>query len=132
VIFIPRELAARADARQPQPDYRFSSDGCTSPVSWAWWQLAGHGPPWEGCCVVHDFAYWQGGTRAERRAADRALRRCVIAKAKEYALVGQCLITAIAWIMWAGVRLCGGPYLPVHWRWGYGWRWPRGYDFDRA
>jgi hypothetical protein len=128
MIFIPRELAARADALKPQPDYRFSSDGCSSPASWLGWELAGHGPPWEGCCVAHDFAYWRGGTRADRRAADRQLRRCVVAKAQEYAFVGRCLITAVAWIMWVGVRLGGGPYLPVHWRWGYGWRWPTGYD----
>jgi hypothetical protein len=42
--------------------------------------------------------------------------------------VGQCLTWLVAWIMWTGVRLAGGPYLPVHWRWGYGWRWPRGYS----
>jgi hypothetical protein len=128
VIFVPREIRERADARAPQPDYRFSSDGCSGGMSWLWRTLSGAGPPWEGCCVSHDFAYWQGGTRAERREADRALRRCVHANAREYALIGQCLITALAWIMWAGVRLAGGPYLPVHWRWGYGWHWPHGYE----
>lgn len=128
MILVPRELAEQADAWRPQPDYRFSSDGCSSPFSWLWWKLFGHGPPWEGCCVLHDFAYWRGGTRGDRWLADRRLRCCVMAKAREYALAGQCLITVIAWIMWAGVRLGGGPYLPVHWRWGYGWRWPHGYN----
>lgn len=31
-----------------------------------------------GCCFVHDFAFWSGGTRAERRRADRELRQCLI------------------------------------------------------
>lgn len=31
-----------------------------------------------GCCFVHDFAFWSGGTRDERRQADRALRQCLI------------------------------------------------------
>ena len=31
-----------------------------------------------GCCFVHDFAFWAGGTRTERRSADRALRQCLI------------------------------------------------------
>ena len=128
MIFVSREIGARADARAPQPDYRFSSDGCSGGMSWLWRALSGAGPPWEGCCVIHDFAYWQGGTRADRREADRALRRCVRANAREYAPIGQCLITALAWIMWAGVRLAGGPYLPMHWRWGYGWHWPHGYE----
>jgi len=130
VIFVPHELAARADALSPQPDYRFSSDGCSGGMSWNWRALSGAPPPWEGCCVAHDLAYWQGGTRADRRAADRALRRCVIAKAGDYALIGQCLITALAWIMWATVRLFGGPYLPWRFRWGFGWHWPRGYDWE--
>jgi len=128
MVTIPRELSARADLRAPQPDYRFSSDGCSGGMSWLWRAASGKPPPWEGCCVVHDWHYWQGGTRADRRAADRELYRCVVAQAQEYALLGKCAVFIIAWITWAGVRLCGGPYLPVHWRWGYGWRWPRGYQ----
>jgi hypothetical protein len=128
VIFVPRDIAARADACAPQPDYRFSSDGCSGGMSWLWWSATGKPPPWEGCCVVHDFAYWQGGTRADRRAADRALRRCLIATAREYALAGHAVVWCIAWLMWAAVRVGGGPYLPWHYRWGYGWRWPKGYE----
>jgi hypothetical protein len=26
------------------------------------------------------------------------------------------------------VRVFGHPLLPLPWRWGYGWRWPRGYE----
>jgi hypothetical protein len=128
VIFIPPGMRAEADALSPQPDYRFSSDGCSGLMSWAWQTVTGHGPPWEGCCVVHDRAYWAGGTRAARRETDRKLRACVIAKAREYALIGQCLIVVLAWLMWAAVRVGGGPYLPHSYRWGFGWHWPRGYD----
>jgi hypothetical protein len=128
VILVPHEVAARADARAPQPDYRFSSDGCSGGMSWFWRAIIGKPPPWEGCCVAHDWHYWQGGTRADRREADRSLRECVQRQARDYALVGFCLVWCIAWLMWAGVRICGGPYLPVHWRWGYGWRYPKGYD----
>ena len=120
MIVIPRDLAERADALSPQPDYRFSSDGCSGLMSWVWRTLFGKGPPWEGCCVVHDFAYWRGGTRADRRAADRALRTCVAAN-------GHPLC---AFIMWAGVRIGGVPWLPTPYRCGYGWHFPRGYQRD--
>jgi hypothetical protein len=128
MIFIPRELAARADAVIPQPDYRFSSDGCSGGMSWLWRTVAGVAPPWEGACVEHDFAYWQGGTRGERRAADRALREHVLAKAGDYALIGAALMRTCAWAMWAAVRLGGGPLWPTDYRWGYGWKWPHGYQ----
>ena len=128
MIFIPPKVATEADALTPQPDYRFSSDGCSGLMSWAWRTFVGCGPPWEGDCVVHDFAYWQGGTRAARRAADRALRDAVIAKAREYALIAECLITALAWLMWAAVRIGGVPWLPTSYRWGFGWHFPRAYQ----
>jgi hypothetical protein len=99
------------------PDYPFTTDGCSGMMSWLWWTLFGEGPPWEGCCIAHDRAYWMGGTAEQRRVADRQLRECVAAKG--YPFVG--------WIMEKGVRLGGGPLWPIHYRWGYGWRWPRGY-----
>jgi hypothetical protein len=99
------------------PDYPFTSDGCSGLMSWLWWTVFGHGPPWEGCCVTHDRAYWMGGTREERRAADRRVRECVAARG--YPVIG--------WIMEKAVRIGGGPWWPTHYRWGYGWRWPRGY-----
>lgn len=37
---------------------------------------------WEECCVEHDIAYWQGGTVAERLAADE--RRQVADKLEAY------------------------------------------------
>ncbi len=45
------------------------------------------------------------------------LRRCV-------AQVGE---KKIAFLMLAGVRAGGTPYLPTAFRWGYGWPYPRFY-----
>jgi len=72
---------------------------------------------WLSCCTEHDRAYWLGGVRKERSAADRALRDCVTRTGKP----------KTAKLMWVGVRLGGTPYLPVGSRWGYGWRYGRGY-----
>ena len=67
------------------------------------------------CCVTHDWLYWQGGSRLDRKNADRAFYKC--------------LRTRTSWrharIRWLGVRLGGIGYFPLPWRWGYGWRWPR-------
>jgi hypothetical protein len=72
---------------------------------------------WLNCCTVHDIAYWQGGTSAERLQADRALQHCVAAVGKP----------TIAWFMFVGVRVGGTPYLPISFRWGYGWPYLRPY-----
>ncbi len=72
---------------------------------------------WQHCCTAHDVAYWQGGTREQRRTADFALRECVIATGE----------MTIANLMLAGVWIGGPPYFPTSFRWGYGWPYPRGY-----
>lgn len=72
---------------------------------------------WLHCCIEHDKAYWRGGTREERLAADRALRNCVAACGKP----------DIAELMLLGVRVGGAPWWPTSFRWGYGWPYPRGY-----
>ena len=83
---------------------------------WKWiWRRP---PPWNDLCVTHDRAYWAGGTVGARRAADRALMAGVT-------LNGYPLF---AILMWTAVRTGGHPLLPLSWRWGYGYRWPRGYD----
>ncbi len=73
---------------------------------------------WCHCCVAHDLAYWQGGTAAEREAADTALRQCVTQASGSEGL-GR--------LMLAGVRVGGGPAWPTPYRWGYGWPAGRGY-----
>lgn len=70
------------------------------------------------CCVEHDKAYFFGGTKAERRAADKKLYQCVRAKGHKY----------ISGMMWLGVRIGGVGFLPTPFRWGFGkdWRKPTG------
>lgn len=67
---------------------------------------------WCHCCVVHDLAYWKGGTSSERHAADEALRLCVAKTTNDENL---------AEAMFQGVRIGGAPYSLAPYRWGYGW-----------
>ncbi|MFQ5486322.1 MAG: hypothetical protein ACE5DO_13450 [Desulfobacterales bacterium] len=90
----------------------FTSDGCTlfpdnSHIS---------ADDWCSCCFEHDMAYWRGGTKQEREAADLELKACVMEKTRNEALAA---------LMYEGVRLGGSPYFHNWYRWGYGW------DFDR-
>jgi protein tyrosine phosphatase (PTP) superfamily phosphohydrolase (DUF442 family) len=92
----------------------FASDGCS---------LFPNGTPsarekWCDCCLQHDLAYWQGGTEAERLAADAALRDCVLVKTVD---------AQLAEAMYLGVRAGGHPAFPTWYRWGYGWPYGRGY-----
>lgn len=74
---------------------------------------------WCDCCLNHDIAYWRGGTKEERKAADQALRTCVLERTGNKAL---------ATTMYDGVRVGGGPVFPMWYRWGYGWKYGRGYQ----
>jgi hypothetical protein len=88
----------------------FKTDGCSGGMSWVWNLVTGHGPPWEGCCVTHDKHYWAGGSKQDRKDADKALRVCVAKNG----------YPIWAWIMWIAVRLGGGPRWPSRYRWGFG------------
>lgn len=91
----------------------FTTDGCSAfPDSTIFTQTK-----WTKCCSMHDLAYWQGGTYKQRLQADLALKECVSS-------LGE---PEIAQLMLAGVRAGGSPYLPTSFRWGYGWKYPRGY-----
>jgi len=109
-LFAVTSAAAQADSIAIKP---FASDGCSAFPN----GTLRHQQLWLACCTAHDYAYWQGGTYDERLAADNALKQCVAA-------VGE---KQIADIMLAGVRVGGTPYLPMRFRWGYGWPYPRGY-----
>jgi hypothetical protein len=91
----------------------FVSDGCSVFPD----GTPGQKELWRTCCVEHDRAYWQGGSRRERRVADKALQGCV----EE---VGA---PKVAVLMKIGVWFGGSPYLPFHFRWGFGWPYSRGY-----
>ena len=74
---------------------------------------------WCECCMEHDIAYWQGGTKAQRLTADEKLRNCVYQKTGNQAL---------AETMYQGVRFGGSPYFYNWYRWGYGWSYERKYQ----
>ena len=96
-------------------DFRpFTTDGCSLFPD----GLPKHKELWLECCVKHDKAYWLGGTRAERKTADQALRACV----------AQVNEPQIAQLMLRGVRVGGSPYWLSSFRWGYGWPYGRGYQ----
>lgn len=69
------------------------------------------------CCVAHDLAYWQGGTKDKRDIADKDLKICIEQKSNPL------MATLFYW----GVRLGGHPNRLTSYRWGYGWKYPRGY-----
>lgn len=113
-----------------EPVKPFLSDGCSGFMSFLWEGLTGSPPPWEGCCLEHDRAYWKGGKLSLRREADSLLMQCVAANGHPW----------WAWLMFLGVRLGGVWWLPFpsarrvdgRWRftfdgvrWGYGHRYPR-------
>ena len=93
----------------------FSSDGCSQFPDGTFSQA----DLWCDCCIAHDIAYWQGGNRNQKQHADENLRDCVFQK------TGSRLL---AETMYFGVRLGGSPVFPTWYRWGYGWRYGRGFQ----
>ena len=91
-----------------QPDYAFTSDGCSM------WPDGG----WAACCVEHDIDYWCGGDVPARARADAGLDACVRDARDRH--LGD--------LMYWGVRLGGIPWQPFPWRWAYGFAGMRGYD----
>jgi hypothetical protein len=92
----------------------FTSDGCSLFPDGTMRERA----TWGDCCLQHDIAYWRGGTGEERKAADGALRDCVLGRTGDRAL---------AEAMYLGVRAGGHPAFPAWYRWAYGWPYGRGY-----
>lgn len=65
------------------------------------------------CCVVHDNAYFAGGSWTMRWRADKRLFECVAGKP-------GLQHKFIAPVMWLGVRVFGVSCLPTRFRWGFG------------
>lgn len=61
-------------------------------------------------CMEHDYAYWKGGSYADRLAADKLLRMRIADAGFHW--IGQ--------LYYMGVRAFGGRYWPRAKRWGYG------------
>ena len=47
-------------------DKLFTTDGCSGFMSFFRRVFLRKRPPWEGCCIEHDKAYWQGGPKSLR------------------------------------------------------------------
>jgi len=92
----------------------FESDGCSSFPNGTFKQKQ----LWLSCCEVHDYAYWKGGTYADRFKSDVELKQCVHDAGE----------SEIGIMMLAGVRVGGNPFINTSFRWGYGWPYPRFYQ----
>jgi len=93
----------------------FSSDGCSQFPDGTFTQEN----LWCDCCISHDIAYWQGGSRRQKKQADQKLRACVLNKTDSLLLADT---------MYYGVTFGGSPVFPTWYRWGYGWRYGRGFQ----
>lgn len=114
IIALPLVLGTCTTAPTVAGIAPFTTDGCSRFPD----RSLLTGQDWCSCCVAHDLAYWRGGTAAERLRADEELRSCVAQKTGN---------TALAQLMFVGVRAGGGPELATSYRWGYGWPHIRGY-----
>ncbi len=65
------------------------------------------------CCIRHDWAYWKGGSKKDRRKADKEFFQCIW-KTSNFPILAP--------FRWLGVRIGGARF----WRrkgvsWNYGW-----------
>ena len=95
------------------PIKEFETDGCSASPD----GTVEEPNRWLHCCIEHDQAYFMGGTRERKEAADSLFFICM---ARE---CGQ----NIATLYLAAVTAFGGPAFPTSYRWGYGWPPGRGY-----
>lgn len=115
----------------------FSHDGCSlfldgNPIT---------SKSWKHCCIIHDVSYWMGGTKKQRKHADRELGICVDRATRSdkklaYGLRRKIGLT-LGKIMEIGVRIGGPPKYfsrvknPAWYRWGYGWSENLGFEDTR-
>lgn len=117
-ILLLSALAQSADAAPAEATqntlHDFTSDGCSmSPDGVVVLFSTAYVP----CCVEHDVAYWQGGTKLDKLTADLKLKSCIKSRSNSF----------VAEIYYRGVRMGGGASLPTSYHWGYGWEKNRGY-----
>lgn len=117
------------------PLWPFTSDGCSGGFSWGYRHLAAPAQrrlarlfgwrPWPAAlpfrhvCRDHDFAYWQGGSWQDRLVADLTMARQVALEDGQGNGAARWWAFVAVWMLLA-VRLGGGPWWPLSWRWGYG------------
>ena len=109
ILLICISISACSNSSEINP---FSSDGCSLfPDSSVITKK-----DWCECCYQHDVAYWQGGTKQQRKHADFELKKCVLQKTGDQAMAN---------LIYEGVRVGGSPYFYNWYRWGYGWSYLR-------
>lgn len=113
MLFLAFLIFSPADFVQADELKEFTTDGCSLFPDGA----VADRDLWLDCCIDHDYAYWQGGTRDRKKAADDRLEQCV-------ADLGY---GRTAFLMRQAVRFGGLPYWPTWFRWGYGWEYMRGF-----
>jgi hypothetical protein len=106
------EMCRQTEPVRGVPEKIFVTDGCSVWIDGSW----------ADCCVDHDVSYWCGGSRAQRKQADRELDLCVSEDSSGF----------IGSMMYMGVRMGGHPIWPTTWRWGFGRDYPAGYDEPAA
>lgn len=100
---------------------KYHSDGCSGGMSAIYAKLKflhnklGKTLPWRQCCVIHDKAYYYGGSRKLKKKADEALKQCV-SKTVGNENLGLILGMMMKDAVWVG----GVPYFPTSYRWSYG------------
>ena len=105
----------------PEFNPKKHSDGCSGGMSLAYSKMTklqekyGTQLPWRHCCVIHDKAYYYGGSKDQKDTADRLLKNCVAETIGD-----ENLGLVLGQIMEKTVNLGGLPYFPTSYRWGYG------------
>ena len=65
------------------------------------------------CCIRHDWAYWKGGSRKDRRDTDNGFFWCIWKTSR---------FPILAPIRWFGVRIGGKKFWGIEGvSWNYGW-----------
>ena len=93
-----------------------NSDGCTA-LSWPYNKLTGKLLPFRDCCIVHDEAYWYGGTKQQRKDGDLLLMTSV--QAKGDVGISKTLYFVLSRLMYVAVRIGGSPKTGLPWRWQF-------------
>jgi len=94
---------------KPSPDFQFVYDGCTL------FPNTLPGLDLKEACFGHDVAYYHGGSKEERKAADKRLKE----EASAQGLFGQIM----QYPVYIGVRIFGDSFLTklfnAHWGFGH-------------
>ena len=62
---------SQGELEQKEVSRPFITDGCTG------WIDGTRKYDWSHCCHKHDLQMWAGGSKANRKAADRELKQCI-------------------------------------------------------